>query len=137
MQQIISSLMTFMRPQVDEVQGLLLTEGYMTEELFPVRLSAYFCIQKNMVQRSSTLKQGSIPAVIVTDEFQFSVNIKFRRTFIWRNPGIRYQLSKFLERAHYGTVDLSTWIGSMLDWLLPHPVFVKGSVAGVMCKILS
>ncbi|GBN13741.1 Transposable element Tcb2 transposase [Araneus ventricosus] len=53
--------------------------------------------------------------VLFTDESLFSLNTDSCRTFIWREPGIRYLPSNAREIDHYGGAGLMVWAGIMLD----------------------
>ncbi|GBL83808.1 hypothetical protein AVEN_132688-1 [Araneus ventricosus] len=66
-----------------------------------------------------------------TDESRFSLNTDSRRTFIWREPEIRYLPSKVREIDHYGGGGLMAWAGIMLDGRTPLHVFERGTVTGV------
>ncbi|GFS66179.1 transposable element Tcb2 transposase [Trichonephila clavipes] len=62
---------------------------------------------------------------------RFNLNTDFRRTFIWREPGIRYLLSNVREIDSYGGGGSMVWAGIMLDGRTPLHVFERGFVTGV------
>ncbi|GFV87616.1 transposable element Tcb2 transposase [Trichonephila clavipes] len=64
-------------------------------------------------------------------ESRFSLNIDFRRMFIWRKQGTHYLLSNVHEIDNNGGGSLIVWEGIILNGRSPQHVFERGTVTGL------
>ncbi|GFY04161.1 hypothetical protein TNCV_1199391 [Trichonephila clavipes] len=53
--------------------------------------------------------------LLFSHESRFSLTGHYRRTFIWREPGIRSLPSNIQSMNHYGSEGLMVWVGITLD----------------------
>ncbi|GBM18228.1 hypothetical protein AVEN_39000-1 [Araneus ventricosus] len=133
MLQLLSSLVTSMRPQEAEFQCLLFPEGFMRRipAVCVMLTSANRRVRLTWCRGHRDWSTDKWATVLIIDESRFSLTPDSRRAFIWREPGTLYLPSNVREIDHYGSGRLMVWAVIMLDGRTPFHVFKRGTVTGV------